>query len=401
MRPIAVAVFTGVPRYWRHSTRTFAAAVVLLCCSLPTYAGYSGYRLFSLDHTKAGTADSTNFPVLLSGKFAEFATVANGSKAKNTVTCGIYSITCPTDLIFTTDAFCKAPLAGWEFEEYTATTGQMIVWVIVPTLSHTVNSSVYACVGNSSTTTFQGGATGAAYDANTKVVYHLQALNDSSAGGNNLTPINSPTQTTGEIYGAASFNGVNQTAEASAFSWTGTSPVTVSFWNYVASTDVQVSFAFTVGNTTAGNNARFTASVPWSDSVLYWDYGYGSNGNTGRVSTSYAGYLNAWTYVTLVSTGSGGTLQAIYLNGVLATSAATSVASIETGDLYIGGYPNATFYGPPYEKGKIDEFRIANVVRSASWILAEYNNQFSPSTFATVGAFTLVNFVTEPQGFVF
>jgi hypothetical protein len=133
---------------------------------------------------------------------------------------------------------------------------------------------------------------------------------------------------------------------------------------------------------------------------LYWDYGYGSNGNTGRVSTSYTNYLNAWTYVTLASTGSGGTFQGIYLNGALAASNATSVSSIEVGDLVVGAYPNATFYGPPYHKGNIDEFRISNVVRSASWILAEYNNQSSPSTFATVGSFVQINYGTVPQGFI-
>jgi hypothetical protein len=393
---------SGASRGSRRSlTITFITVLVVVCCSSPAYAGYSGYRLFSVDHTKVGAADSTNFPVLLSGTFAEFSTIANGGKVKNTVNCGIYSITCPADLIFTSDAFCQTPLAGWEFEEYTSTTGQMIVWVIVPTLSHTVNTAIYACVGNSAVTAFQGGVTGAAYDANTKVVYHLQAQGDSSSGGHNLTPINNPTQTTGQIYGAASFNGINQTAEASAFSWTGTSPVTVSFWNYVASSDVQVSFAFTVGNTSAGNNARFCASVPWSDSNLYWDYGWGSNGNTGRVATSYASYLDAWTDVTLVSTGSGGTFQAIYLNGQLAASTATSLSSVEVGDLYIAGYPNATYYGPPYEKGKIDEFRIANVVRSASWILAEYNNQLSPPTFAAAGAFVPLNSGTQSQGFIF
>jgi hypothetical protein len=177
--------------------------------------------------------------------------------------------------------------------------------------------------------------------------------------------------------------------------------VTVSFWNYVASSDVQVSWAFDVGNTAATDVHRFAASVPWSDSILYWDYGANTDGATGRVTTSYSSYLSAWTEVTLVSSGSGNTFQAIYLNGALAASAATSAASTVTGDLYIAAYPSATFYGPPYEKGKIDEFRISNVVRSASWILAEYNDQSSPSTFATVGAFTPVNFVTEPQGFVF
>jgi hypothetical protein len=376
----------------------FAAAVALLLFAAPVYAAYNGYRLFSLDHTRVGTADSTNFPVLLSGTFAEFATTANGGKVQNTLTCGVNSITCPADLIFASDAFCQTPLAGWEFEQYMATSGQLLVWVIVPTLSHTVNTSIYACAGNFSVTTFQGGALGAAFDSYTKCVYHLHAQADSSSGGHNLTPFNSPAQTTGQIDGAAIFNGVNQMAEASAFSWTGTSPVTVSFWNYVAS--AKVSWAFDVGNTAATDAHRFAASVPWSDSILYWDYGNNTSG-TGRVSTSYASYLGAWTYVTLVSTGSGGTFQAIYLNGSLAQSAATSASSTVTGDLYIAAYPNATFYGVPYENGYIDEFRISNVVRSASWILAEYNNQLSPSTFATAGAFVQVNTGTRSQGFVF
>jgi hypothetical protein len=391
----------GKARRRQIATLGLGILIVLGLGASPAFAGYLGYRQFTIDHTKAGTQDSANFPVLFSGTFAEFAVTGSGGKIQHTVSCGIYSITCPADMIFTTDPFCKNLVNGWEFEEYTSTTGQMIVWVNVPTLSSTVDTPIYACAGNSAVTTFQGGSLGAAYDSSTKAVYHLQLQNDSSSGANNLTPHNSPTQTTGEVYGAASFNGVNQTAEASSFSWTGTDPVTVSFWNYVASSDVQVSFAFTVGNTTQGNNARFSAAVPWSDSILYWDYGWGSSGNTGRVTTSYSSYLNSWTYVTLVSTGSAGTFQAIYLNGVLASSVAISISSIEVGDLYIGGYPNATFYGPPYEKGKIDEFRIANVVRSASWILAEYNNQSSPSTFVTVGAFTQVNFVTQPQGFVF
>jgi hypothetical protein len=42
----------------------------------------------------------------------------------------------------------------------------------------------------------------------------------------------------------------------------------------------------------------------------------------------------------------------------------------------------------------MDEFRISNVVRSPSWILAEYNNQSSPSTFATASSF--VRFGNSP-----
>ena len=102
--------------------------------------------------------------------------------------------------------------------------------------------------------------------------------------------------------------------------------------------------------------------------------------------------------MTLVSTGSGNTYQAIYLNGAVAASASSSASSTVTGDLIVGAYPYANQYGPPYQNGNIDEFRISNVVRSASWILAEYNNQSSPSTFYTVSSFRDFRKQSNPTG---
>jgi hypothetical protein len=367
-------------------------------------ATYTGYRLFTIDHTKAGTANSTNFTVLLSGTFPEFATVANNGKVQNTVTCGVNSITCPADLVFASDSLCKNQYSGWEFESYSSTTGQMIAWVLVPTLSVSSNTLIYACVGNNAVTAFQGGATGGAFDSSTKVVYHFPngttlTAKDSSSGGNNGTLNNSPVAVAGQIGGAASFNGVNQTIESSGFSWTGSSAITVSFWNYVASAPAQSAFAFAIGDSSSTDAHRCVASAPWSSGAIIWDYGNNGAG-TGRVYTSYTSYLGAWTEVTLVSTGSAGTLQAIYLNGALAVSSATSTSSTVTGDLLVGGYPYGSQYGPPYENGYIDEFRVANTVRSASWITAEYNNQSSPSTFAVVGSFVLTNAITTQQGFL-
>jgi len=33
----------------------------------------------------------------------------------------------------------------------------------------------------------------------------------------------------------------------------------------------------------------------------------------------------------------------------------------------------------------VDEYRLSSVARSADWIITEYNNQNSPSTFSTLG----------------
>ncbi|MGA2118739.1 MAG: hypothetical protein ABSH56_28795 [Bryobacteraceae bacterium] len=375
----------------------FAACLALFCSSVPAL-GYSGYRVFTIDHTLTGTVNSTNFTILLSGTFAEFATTTNGGQVQNTVTCSVNSITCPADLVFTSDSGCSNPLAGWEFESYTASTGQIIAWVLVPTLSVTANTLIYACVGNPAITSFQGGSQGAAFDSNTKVVYHFPngttlSTNDSSSGGCNATPANSPTAVTGEIGGGVHFNGSNQDVECSSFSWTGTSAVTVSFWNYVTSAEEQNSFAFTVGNSATTDPHRFAAAVPWGNGQLFWDYGINETG-TGRVAATYTPYLGAWTYVTLVSSGSANTYQAIYLDGTVNVSASSSASSTVTGDLIVGAYPWASQYGLPYQNGNMDEFRISNVVRSPSWILAEYNNQSSPSTFATASSF--VRFGNSP-----
>jgi hypothetical protein len=385
--------------------KLFATAIVFCCWTwfaAPASAGYAGYRLFTIDDTKTGTADSTNFTVLISGTWTEFRTTAyNNGKVNNTITCGAESITCPADLIFTSDPVCHT-LLSWEIQTYSASTGQVIAWVKVPTLSASVPTLIYACAGNAAITTYQGGSTGAAYDSNTKAVYHFEASTaDSSSAGNTLNPVNSPSVTTGQIGYAGAFSGSNY-AEAAAFSWTGSSSITVTFWNYVTSANVTDSWAFTIGNSSSTDAHRCTGSVPWNDASqhAFWDYG-GITLGSGRVQYSYTSYLGAWTLVTLVSTGSANTFQAIYLNGVLVTSAASSAVSTVTGDLIIGGYPSNTQYGPPDEHGNIDEFRVANVVRSASWITAEYNNQSSPSTFYSWSAWTLVNYMSVPQGFVF
>jgi hypothetical protein len=165
-------------------------AALLIFCRLswfaaPASAGYAGYRLFTIDDTKTGTADSTNFTVLISGTWTEFRTTAyNNGKVNNTITCGAESITCPADLIFTSDPVCHT-LLSWEIQTYSASTGQVIAWVKVPTLSASVPTLIYACAGNAAITTYQGGSTGAAYDSNTKAVYHFEASTaDSSSAGN-------------------------------------------------------------------------------------------------------------------------------------------------------------------------------------------------------------------------
>ena len=339
--------------------------------------GYSGRRTVVIDHTKVPNTDQTNFPMLFSGTYTYLATTANGGGVTNSN---------GYDIIFTSDAGGTSILP-FERESYNATTGTVLFWVQIPTLSHTSDTTIYLFYGNSSVTSDPSNKTGV-WDSNYKGVWHLPngstlSGNDSTADGYTLTNNNSTAATTGKIDGAASFNGSNNYLSNSSLSIPAGSSITISFWNYQTQANLQNAASFTIGN--SDNPNRIAALVPYSDSTVYWDYGSWNGG--GRISTSYSSYLGAWTYVTLKYDASS-TIHSIYLNGALATSSTNSNApqATETG-IDVGTWPLFNFYS----HASMDEFRVSTIARSADWIATEYNNQSSPSTFYNEGSATITS----------
>ena len=167
--------------------------------------------------------------------------------------------------------------------------------------------------------------------------------------------------------GASSqFDGVNDEFTNLSFPWSG-GPVTVVFWNHVASSDLQEAAAFTVGNgDPLPDTDRFECHCPWSDGNVYWDYGDVTG--AGRISTSYAAYDDKWTHVGLVSDG-GGSFMGIYLDGSLVQSAGSSDAPgslsvLRVGQMLYQQSPPASFW----HKGKISNFRIYGRVLNAAEI---------------------------------
>jgi hypothetical protein len=337
--------------------------------------GYSSRRTVTIDHTKVPNTDQSNFPLLFSGTYSFLATTSNGGGVANSNGC---------DITFASDVYGLNVLP-FEQESYNATTGAVIYWVQVPTVSHTADTVIYLFYGNSSVTTDQSNKTGV-WDSNYKGIWHLSNGStlsgaDSSSGGSTLTNNNSTSATTGQIDGAASFNGSNNYLSNSSFgSISAGSSITISFWNYVTSAELQSSAGFTVGG--SDNPNRISAHAPWSDKILYWDYGSYNGG--GRVSTDYTSYLSSWTYVVL-EYNSANTTHSIYFNGSLATSNINSnvPTSAATG-IDIGAWPQQSLY----DHASIDEFRVSTTARSADWIATEYTNQSSPSTFYSTGTAT-------------
>lgn len=193
---------------------------------------------------------------------------------------------------------------------------------------------------------------------------------DSSGAGNTGTLTGGPTWRLGAISGALEFDGVDDYVVAAGFSWPTGGPVSIAYWNLVL-TGNGGGTAFTIGSNSGAS--RLQAHSPYSDNVLYFDYGNTDAG--GRQSTSYTAFLDAWTHVALVSEGNSGVFKAIYLNGALASSSASSDGS----DVALTGINIGAFVADAsFHKGAIDDFRVYDHVLSPTEILVLFQGRYLP-----------------------
>jgi hypothetical protein len=183
--------------------------------------------------------------------------------------------------------------------------------------------------------------------------YHWRVRAESDGGAGAWSSARSFTTGGGCMARALKLNGTDAFVGADSFAFQGRG-VTVEFWNYVDSATVRNASAFSVGTGDDQAN-RFQSHAPWSDKALYWDFG--NIGTTGRISTSYAPYLNRWTHVALVSNGID--FKAIYIDGEPIATSATASSVHDLMKLVIGGIP-----GSWYHPGAIDEFRVWNTPRT-------------------------------------
>jgi biopolymer transport protein ExbB len=348
--------------------------------------GYSYCNTITTVHSLAGTADTSNFPMLFStSTMSSLATVANSGKIQNTATQtgGGYAITVPADLIFTSDSACGTKL-NWEIESYTASSGSIVAWINIGTLSHTADVTIYMCYGNSSVTTWQGNVN-STWDTNFKSVWHMAANTstntvDSTSNANNAASNTGVTDTTGQVDGGANMipGGTRKyMVMSNVNSFSSSQAHTYEAWIYKTA-DVGGSYGWIIGGSAAaGDGTDMTVGDNGTDKLQFWTGG-GNNvyNSSGTIS------LNAWHYLTLVADGANHI--SFYIDGSF-DSTQTIGAWSGGGSLvnYIGNWSEAQSYG---YAGNLDELRISNTNRSASYITATYNNENSPNTFYVVGA---------------
>lgn len=311
-------------------------------------------------------ASLTDFPVLVSVTDDNLKSIGNG---------GYVSNTSGYDIIFT-DSNETAKL-DHEIESYNSANGSINMWVRIPTLNSSTNTSFYIYYDNSSVNSSQENITGV-WDSNFKRVYHLVdgttlSAKDSTANSQNGT-INGATAITGKVDGAANFtySGSQYISSPTTGLPTGANSWTMECWLKLPTVPAQGSGTWPpiidLGTRVTGQEVSL-----WVDTDtqklslgLYNVYDIKavtpSSGNFYHLVGTYDG-ANANFYVNGTSQGyHSATLNVTY-----------GIANIGKGTW------------SDYLTGVTDEVRISSTDRYAGWISTEYNNQSSPSTFEKFG----------------
>ncbi len=327
----------------------------------------------------------TNFPVLVS--LTSDSNLSTSSQADG------------DDILFT-DGTGITKLSH-EIESYSS--GTLVAWVEVPSVSSSSNTSIYMYYGNATVSSQQDVANTWNNGSNQfRFVQHLNDGNvstvvDSTTNGNNGTKIVSASQpsnyASGKIGAAMDFAG--NSAGATGITISG-SPA-----NILDVTDSDYTFSgwFNPDTIPAATGLRDYAVVGRRGNFSGLSYAANpdffatlrttSAFNANTASNVYA--TGSWHYVVQTVNNTSKVLS-IYVNGSLvdSTSYTGTLRNYSSTEPYMIGRadPNGTC-NTDYvwcADGKIDEARLSNVARSADWIATEYNNQNSPGTFYTVGS---------------
>jgi hypothetical protein len=162
----------------------------------PWANGWTYRRSITVDHNKV-SATLANFPVLIDITSTDLKSPKVRSDAY--------------DILFM-DGVGSANKLDHEIESYTSSTGHLVAWVRLPSLSSTVDKIFYIYYGNPSATNQQNKE--GVWDSRFVMVQHLSETSgthyDSTSHHNNGSPVGGVAQgVAGRIGGADSFDGVD------------------------------------------------------------------------------------------------------------------------------------------------------------------------------------------------
>lgn len=342
----------------------------------------SYYSAISINSAQVPSTQ-TDFPVLVSVTDARFKTIANSGHVANSS---------GFDIRPYTDTTLGTAITGYELERYNATTGEVVMWVKVASLT---SSSTPIVLGYGDTSLTTDGSSTTTWSNNFSGVYHLKdgtTLSVNSSTGSNNGTNHGVTATTGEIDGGGGFVAAS-TQYIDVGTGLGTAALTYSAW--VNGTSFPAAFQGVICRYGTASGTQYTLLTVKSNGKLGCFCFTATSGNVAYDGTgSHTLSTGTWYYLTLSYSSSAGLVG--YVNAASDNTVAASGALGTNGyNTYIGNSPQTS----QLWNGTIDEARVASVVRSADWITTEYNNQSAPGTFETLG--TEVSLIAGSTGNMF
>ncbi len=250
-------------------------------------------------------------------------------------------------------------------QTYNSSHAQLIAWVRIPRLSTSLDTIIRIYYGNSTMTNRENKH--GVWNSDYKGVYHLSedptgTTYDSTSNDKDGTPngMESGDQKTGQIDGSLHFDGTTSEYDDIPYTNLGSS-LTYSFW-----------FKFLGGTGDSDSVLRFMGGlITFSDT---WNYiRWYPDVYSSKTEISYNFPDTNWHYFTVFQSG---TECSIYVDNVVKANE-VSCSSIRTNHDY-------SDFGNGFD-GYLDEVRISDVARSADWVLTEYDNQYDPTSFFTIG----------------
>ncbi|MFX0047685.1 MAG: DUF2341 domain-containing protein, partial [Candidatus Hermodarchaeota archaeon] len=359
------------------------------------------YKIITIDQTKvAGTGSHTNFPVLISiiDDDLKYHAQPDGD-----------------DIAFSIGGEWLNHEIELFNQTYSETQAQLVVWVRIPFLSTSTNTSVTMYYGNS-TMASQENPSGV-WSSSYVSVYHLNespggTVYDSTSNnndGNTLGSMDSSDLVSSQVGRGYELDGIDDMISVSES--TSLDSVndegTMSLWiNWVNSSAgryqriMTTSNRFTL-NPTPPPTLLQTDGFEWAvqpDGDLFF-YPYGGNSINYNLATNPFTNSN-WHYIVVTLKYSSRIVQ-IYLDG---TSLIFSIENIPSQWSLLANLDNWIWGGNNVAtssqfEGMFDEIRVSNTERSANWILTEFNNQFNPNSFYSIGSEHLVSDLPSNYGY--
>ena len=314
------------------------------------YSSWQLRKAITIDATKVSSGPHTNFPVLVN--LSSDSSLAARAQADG------------DDILFTSsDGTTKL---SHEIEKYGSSTGELVAWVKVPSLSSASNTVLYMYYSDASVASQQNAT--AVWDSNYTAVWHLKEtpagtsgeITDSTSNAKNGTGgTRIPLAATGKIGGSLEFDGIPDgpakyvsipsTFDIASF------PFTIEAW---VNPDDYGDYGAIFGkrDSAAAGDMRVDLGLNITSGAVYT-----YDGTAQRIST-FSPTVGTWTHLVFVARSTGSD---VYLNGAFKeTITAVTLGTDATAAVSIGITQNG---GDDSYDGRIDELRISNSQRAA-WL---------------------------------